>query len=183
MARLHGGSVTVESDLGTGSRFSIILPWEPALATATVEKLRTTGKLPAVNLDSKNKQTILLIEDTQEVIMMMKDYLELAGYNVVTAQDGLEGIAQAKLTHPDLILMDVQMPRMNGLEATQKLRSDVEFKHTPIIALTALAMATDRERCLAAGMDEYISKPINLRSLSKIIQSFLSSRKESAPLP
>jgi len=180
MARLHGGSVTVESDPGAGSRFSIILPWEPALVTATVEKLRITGELPVVQLDSKNKQTILLIEDTQEVVMMMKDYLELAGYNVVTAQDGLEGIAQAKLTHPDLILMDVQMPRMNGLEATQKLRSETEFKHTPIIALTALAMSSDRERCLAAGMDEYISKPINLRALSKIVQSFLSSREERA---
>ncbi len=178
MARLHGGSVTVESNPGAGSRFSIILPWEPALAAATAEKLRTTGKLPAVKLDPKNKQTILLIEDTQEVVMMMKDYLELAGYNIVTAQDGLEGIAQAKLTHPDLILMDVQMPRMNGLEATQKLRSEAEFKHTPIIALTALAMSSDRERCLAAGMDDYISKPINLKTLSKIIQHFLSNREE-----
>ena len=87
----------------------------------------------------------------------------------------------AAQNHPDLILMDVQMPRMNGLEATQKLRSETEFKHTPIIALTALAMSSDRERCLAAGMDEYISKPINLKTLSKIVQGFLSSREESTP--
>ncbi len=179
MARLHGGSVTVDSDPGAGSRFSIILPWEPALTVATVERLKTTGELRAVPPIMKNKYTILVIEDTQEVVMMMQDYLELAGYHVVTAQDGIEGIEQAKVTHPDLILMDVQMPRMNGLEATQKLRNEIEFKYTPIIALTALAMASDRERCLAAGMDEYISKPVNLRTLSKIVQSFLSRREES----
>lgn len=178
MARLHGGSVTVESNIGSGSRFSIFLPWEPALAADTVEKMRTTGKFRAVRPDMKNKQTILLVEDTQEVVMMIRDYLELAGYNVVTAEDGLDAIEQAKLTHPDLILMDVQMPRMNGLEATQKLRSEARFKYTPIIALTALAMPSDRERCLAAGMDDYVTKPINLRGLVKLIQNCLSRREQ-----
>jgi CheY-like chemotaxis protein len=112
--------------------------------------------------------------------MMLQDYLENAGYKVITAQDGLEGIDKAKLTHPDLILMDIQMPRIDGFEATQRLRNDPEFEHTPIIALTALAMPNDRERCLAAGMDEYISKPVNLRMLLKIIQGFLPSAEQSA---
>ena len=102
----------------------------------------------------------------------------MTGYKVVTAQDGLDGLEQAKLAHPDLILMDVQMPRMDGFEATQKLRQDPEFKHTPIIALTALAMPSDREHCLAAGMDEYMSKPVNLKTLVKTIQKFLSFREE-----
>ena len=110
--------------------------------------------------------------------MMIKDYLEVAGYKVVTAQDGVDGIAQAKLTHPDLILMDVQMPRMDGIEATKKLRQDPEFKYIPIIALTALAMPNDRERCIAAGMDEYLTKPINLRGLTKLLESYLSRREE-----
>jgi CheY-like chemotaxis protein len=69
--------------------------------------------------------------------------------------------------------MDIQMPRMDGLEATRRLRSEPDFKHTPIIALTALAMPNDRERCLAAGMNEYISKPVNLKALVRIIQGFL----------
>ena len=178
MARLHGGSVEAFSRPGIGSRFTIMLPWEPALAADTATRFRTTGKFRAVNPDDTNKPTILLIEDTQEVIMMIADYLELAGYKIVTAQDGIEGIAQARLTHPDLILMDVQMPRMDGLEATRKLRSEPEFKETPIIALTALAMSSDRERCLAAGMDEYMSKPINLKALAKLIQRFLYANEE-----
>ncbi|MFT3891072.1 MAG: PAS domain S-box protein [Anaerolineales bacterium] len=177
MARLHGGSVSVESDAGKGSRFTIILPWEPALAADAVERMKVTGQFRTIR-PGKVQQTILVIEDTQEVVMMLKDYLEIAGYIVATAQDGLDGIAQAKFHHPDLILMDVQMPRMDGLEATQKLRQDPEFKHTPIIALTALAMPNDRERCITAGMDEYISKPVNLRGLIKLIQNYLSLREE-----
>jgi len=97
---------------------------------------------------------------------------------VITALDGFEGVEQAKLTQPDLILMDIQMPRVDGFEATKRLRADPKFKHTPIIALTALAMPNDRELCLAAGMDEYISKPVNLKALVKIIQSCLPNKEE-----
>ncbi len=179
MARLHGGSASATSEPEKGSRFSIILPWEPALAMDTASRLRSTGKFRAIKPDEMNKPTILLVEDTQEVVMMIKDYLELAGYKIATAQDGVDAIVQAKLVRPDLILMDIQMPRMDGFEATRKLRSEPDFRYTPIIALTALAMPNDRERCLAAGMDEYISKPVNLKALVKIIQSCLFNEKES----
>jgi CheY-like chemotaxis protein/two-component sensor histidine kinase len=178
MARLHGGSISVNSEAGKGSRFTIVLPWEPALAPDMVERMKVTGKFRTIQ-PGQPRQTILLVEDTQEVVMMIKDYLEIAGYKVATAQDGLDGLTQAKFTHPDLILMDVQMPRMDGLEATKTLRLDPEFKYTPIIALTALAMPNDRERCIAAGMDEYISKPVNLRGLVKLIQNYLSLREEN----
>jgi CheY-like chemotaxis protein len=135
--------------------------------------MKITGKFRTIPLDAENKPTILLVEDTKEVVMMLKDYLELAGYRVFTAQDGVDGIVQARHVKPDLILMDVQMPQMDGFETTRKLRSDPNFRYTPIIALTALAMPHDRERCLEAGMDEYISKPVNLKALVKIIQSCL----------
>jgi PAS domain S-box-containing protein len=180
MARLHGGTVSASSEPGVGSRFSIVLPWEPALALDSATRMRVTGKFRAIKMDETNRPTILLVEDTKEVIMMIKDYLELAGYKIVTAQDGADAIVQANLVHPDLILMDVQMPRMDGFEATRRLRSDPAFKFTPIIALTALAMPDDRERCLAAGMDEYISKPVNLKALVKIIQSCLFSEESEA---
>jgi PAS domain S-box-containing protein len=173
MVRLHGGSVRVNSHPEQGSRFTIVLPWEPALAIDTASKMKVTGKFRALKLDANNRPTILLIEDTDEVIMMIRDYLELAGYQVVTARDGVEGITQAQLIHPDLILMDVMMPRMDGLEATRTLRSDPEFEGTPIIALTALAMPSDRERCIRAGMNDYMSKPVNLKELVKTIQRFL----------
>ena len=173
MARLHGGSVNAVSEPGKGSRFAIILPWEPALAMDSAARMKITGKFRTIQLDAENKPTILLVEDTKEVVMMLKDYLELAGYRVFTAQDGVDGIVQARHVKPDLILMDVQMPQMDGFETTRKLRSDPNFRYTPIIALTALAMPHDRERCLEAGMDEYISKPVNLKALVKIIQSCL----------
>ncbi len=178
MARLHGGSVTTFSEPGKGSQFTITLPWEPGTVTDVETKLKNTGELRHIDPDETNKYTILLVEDTNEVTMMIKDYLDLMGFKTVTAQDGIEGIAQAKLTHPDLILMDIQMPRMNGLEATQKLRAESEFKDTPIVALTALAMSGDREQCLAAGMNEYISKPVHLKALVKIIDNLLSAREE-----
>lgn len=179
MARLHGGGINAVSEPENGSRFTIVLPWEPALAMDAATRMKITGKFRAIKLDEKNQPIILLVEDTKEVTMMVKDYLELAGYKVVTAQDGVDAIVQAKLVRPDLILMDVQMPRMDGLEATRKLRSEPDFRYTPIIALTALAMPSDRERCLEAGMDEYISKPINLKALIKIIQGCLLNDQEA----
>jgi PAS domain S-box-containing protein len=173
MARLHGGSVHALSKPGEGSRFIIELPWEPAMDTDMAARLRNTGKFRAIDPNAY-RPTILLIEDTREVVMMLVDYLEMAGYKMVTAQDGVDGLEQAKLTRPDLILMDIQMPRMDGFETTQKLRSNPDFRDIPIIALTALAMPNDRQRCLDAGMDEYISKPVNLKTLTRSIQELLA---------
>lgn len=181
MARLHGGGVNVVSEAGQGSRFTIVLPWEPVLAIDTASRMRITGKFRAIEFDETNKPAILLIEDTKEVIMMLRDYLELVGYRVFTAQDGVDGIVQARHVKPDLILMDIQMPRMDGFETTRKLRNDPNFRNTPIIALTALAMPHDRERCLEAGMDEYISKPVNLKVLLNIVQNCLFAQEARTP--
>ena len=85
----------------------------------------------------------------------------------------LEAIAAARAGLPDIILMDVQMPEMDGLEATRRLRGDPALRLTPIIALTALAMPGDRERCLDAGMDDYLSKPLGLKELHKNLVSWI----------
>jgi PAS domain S-box-containing protein len=173
MARLHGGSVSVSSQLGQGSQFTIILPWDPAINTDTLDKLRISGKIPIIRHTAGDKQTILLVEDTDSVVMMVRDYLELSGYKVEIARDGLDGVSKAITLKPDLILMDVQMHGMDGLEATRRIRRDDSLKNTPIIALTALAMPSDRERCIEAGMNDYFSKPINLKELVKTMQRHL----------
>jgi len=173
MVRLHGGSIAVESQLGQGSRFTAVLPWEPALATDTMLRLKSTGKFRAIKPNEKARPIILLVEDTKEVTMMMVDYLEMAGYEIITASDGASGIEQAKAKHPALILMDIQMPGMDGLEATRRLRTDPNFRTTPIIALTALAMQGDRERCLAAGATDYLAKPVSLKKLVQMIEEYL----------
>ena len=102
-------------------------------------------------------------------ILTIGDYLESHGFQIVVAHNGLEAIEKAEESNPDIILMDIQMPAMDGLEATRRLRENSRFVTTPIIALTALAMPGDRERCLKAGANEYMSKPVGLQRLLRTI--------------
>jgi CheY-like chemotaxis protein len=106
--------------------------------------------------------------------MVIKEYLETHGYEVTVAAHGEEALVKAAETSPALILMDIQMPNMDGLEATRRLRAMPRFVTFPIIALTAFAMAGDRERCLEAGANEYITKPVHLRKLLDLISTFLA---------
>jgi PAS domain S-box-containing protein len=176
MARMHGGSISVESQPQMGSRFTLTLPWINAKPkTGPLVQLQEAARQTpsAPGHENQAKALILLVEDTEAVSMVIADFLESLGYKMVLARDGMEGIAAAKRLRPDLILMDVQMPIMDGLEATQKIRAEAGLEHTPIIALTALAMTGDRERCFAAGMNEYLSKPLHLKELAEVIQRLL----------
>jgi CheY-like chemotaxis protein len=110
-------------------------------------------------------------------ILTIGEYLESHGYKTIKAHDGLEAIEKAEANSPDIILMDIQMPVLDGLEAIRRLRADPRFAGTPIIAATALAMPGDRERCLAAGANAYISKPINLQKLNQTIEDLLKNRQ------
>ena len=173
MARLHGGSVRVESQVDEGSRFIVTLPWEPAIATDAELRMKSTGKFRAIRPEAKDRPILLLIEDTKEATAMVTDYLQMAGYQVLTAREALTGMELAKRTRPDLILMDIHLPGMDGLEATRRLRADPDFRTLPIIALTALAMPGDRERCLAAGATDYVTKPVSLKKLAAMIDQYL----------
>lgn len=106
-------------------------------------------------------RTILLIEDNAQNRYLETFLLERHGYRVVPAEDGPRGIALAGDLTPDIILLDIQLPTMDGYAVARALRSVVTLRHTPIIAVTSYAMVGDRERCLAAGCNGYIEKPIN----------------------
>ncbi|WP_446402232.1 PAS domain S-box protein [Coleofasciculus sp. C1-SOL-03] len=117
---------------------------------------------------------ILLAEDNEANIVTLTDYLHSKGFRVVLARNGMEAVQQAKQYIPDLILMDIQMPEMDGLAATCQIRADRNLPGMPIIAVTALAMPGDREKCLAAGATEYMAKPISLKRLVKLIEQYLN---------
>ena len=111
---------------------------------------------------------------------MLFDYLVAKGYHVISASDGLQAIAQAQSDSPDLIIMDIQMSGMNGLEAIKRIRADPKQASTPIIALTALVIPGNKERCLAAGANDYLSKPINLKQLKLKIKNLLPCSPDEA---
>lgn len=116
---------------------------------------------------------ILLVEDNEMNLDMLSRRLERRGYDVLIAMDGAQGLAVAKDGMPDLILMDMSLPVMDGWEATKRIKADATLSHIPIIALTAHAIAGDREKALAAGCDEYESKPVRFPRLLAKIQEFL----------
>ena len=105
----------------------------------------------------------------------MSEYLYVWGYNLTVAQNGSEALRRAREEQPDLILIDVQIPEIDGLTVIHQLRQEKVFQDTPIVALTALAMNGDRERCLGAGANEYLSKPRQLRQLVMIINQLLTA--------
>jgi two-component system cell cycle response regulator DivK len=116
---------------------------------------------------------ILIVEDNPANMRLIRMVLKTKGYSVLEATDGEEALTVATTGRPDLIVMDIQLPKMDGLEVTKKLRQAPEFRQTPIIALTASAMDGDRERIIAAGCDEYIAKPVNTRRFPMLVAEML----------
>ncbi len=180
---LHGGSVQVESEIGKGSCFTINIPCKQN-EIAKLENIQSSAGLSVTEQAEKSevllgtvihRSTILLAEDNMSSVLTIGEYLESHGYNIVVAHDGLEAIEKAEEINPDIILMDIQMPGMNGLEAIARLHESVRFASLPIIALTALAMPGDRERCLLAGASEYMSKPVSLKTLRQKIEGLMQA--------
>jgi signal transduction histidine kinase/DNA-binding response OmpR family regulator len=173
LTELHGGGISLESEVGKGSRFTVSLPW-PELGNwgsgGVGDGRREDAADYLTTPSSYSRFTILLVEDNEDNISTFSDYLRARGYRVVVAREGGEALARAREDRPELILMDIQMPGMDGLEATQRLRADASLADIPVIALTALAMPGDRERCLAAGANEYLSKPVSLKRLVQVIE-------------
>ena len=127
------------------------------------------------------KEKILIVEDNPRNMRLMEMTLRAKNYTLLKATDGEEALDMARRERPDLIIMDVRLPRMSGLEVTRKLRENPAFSHTPIIGVTAHAMKGDREKVLEAGCDAYLSKPINTRELPGVIAEMLSPRQKDNP--
>jgi CheY-like chemotaxis protein len=121
---------------------------------------------------------VLYVEDNDDNVFMLRMRLELLGdFEVLTAEDGERGCAMAVSEHPDIILMDLEMPVMDGWEATRRLKSNPQTRDIPIIALSAHALAGEREKALAAGCNEYDTKPIEFDRLVSTVRGILASRK------
>ena len=115
--------------------------------------------------DHGDRMKILYVEDNDDNVYMLKNRLTRAGFTIVVATDGAQGIALATSEQPDLILMDLTLPDINGEEATRQIKADPATKRIPVIALTANAMSGDREKAIAAGCDDFDTKPVDLQRL------------------
>ncbi|MCG6869327.1 MAG: response regulator [Gammaproteobacteria bacterium] len=180
MAELHGGGISVESTPGQGSRFTVTLPWSAAMprsygqlgAAGVSDDTGERGPLPGTGI------RVLLAEDHETNSDMLTEALESMEFQVSQARDGVEALAMARRVRPDIILMDLQMPNLDGLEATRRLRADPELNGTAVIALTALTMPGDRERCFEAGVNDYLEKPVGVREMVRTIHRHLPATKQ-----
>ncbi|MDH3306657.1 MAG: PAS domain S-box protein [Acidimicrobiia bacterium] len=167
---MQNGTLTVESVPGSGSQFTFTLPVvpdvsEPILSPTT----ESAGTQPTAAAMTR----VLVVEDNAVNRLIVTDYLEACGYHTDVAVDGEEAVEKALALLPDVILMDVQLPRRDGLSATRELKSRSETAAIPVIALTALAMSGDAERCYEAGCDGYLSKPCDPDDFVAAIEKFL----------
>ena len=124
------------------------------------------------------KHKVLIVEDNPLNMRLIEMILKSKNYTLLKATDGEEALDIATREHPDLVLMDIRLPKVSGLEVTRRLKKDPGFSHIPIIALTAHAMKGDEEKAIEAGCDSYLSKPINTRQLPRLVANMLLPRQQ-----
>jgi len=118
-------------------------------------------------------KTVMIVEDNELNMKLFHDLLEASGYNIVQTRNGLEAIDLAREHHPDLILMDIQLPEVSGLEVTKWIKEDDELRAIPVIAVTAFAMKGDEERIRQGGCEAYLSKPISVVTFLDTVKAYL----------
>jgi CheY-like chemotaxis protein len=185
MMSLHGGSVTVTSRRGHGSTFQCLFPDAKArrLSTETVATLMKSY-VPAAPIpldrDASRGCTVLVVEDNPVNRKLARNVLRSRGYRVLEADTGEEGIEVARAERPHLILMDLQLPGLDGIEATRRLKADPATREIPIVALSAYAQEADQKRAREAGCAGYIAKPIRLSRFPQQVGSYLGSKEGAA---
>ncbi len=215
LAHLHDGEIVVDSEAGRGSRFTLVLPWQPQTDALTqVRTIPSTSdllrgaepllaELPSVAMahqgatllsrlqptskdfpdkpevvevvipvTDQTETLILLAEDNELNVETITEFLELSGYRLMVAGNGEEVLTLVEQTIPDIILMDVQMPIMDGLTATRTLRKTDAYAEIPIVAITGMAMPGDAQKCLDAGATDYLSKPLNFKEMIATIERY-----------
>jgi signal transduction histidine kinase len=182
IAELHGGSVSVTSQIDQGSCFSISLPYNIPIKLAKPNNSAADSpqtQLPVLS-NSRVKPNglihplILIVDDNYINIEVFTSYLSSSDYRLIVAHDGQQAVNMVISEKPDLVIMDIQMPVLDGISAIIKIREYPQFQDIPIIAVTALAMIGDREKCLAVGANEYLTKPVNLSQLNSVVKKQLS---------
>jgi len=143
---------------------------------SALDRLAAAGPAPApAPPPGPARPLVLLAEDNDTNARTFTDFLVASGYEVVLARDGGEAAEMARARRPAVVLMDVQMPRVDGLEGIRRMRACASLAGLPIVALTALAMPGDRERCLEAGADAYLAKPVRLKELADTLGELLGA--------
>lgn len=128
-----------------------------------------------------DKAKVLLVEDNYMNKVLVREILSLNGYEIIEAKSGTEALKMLTMVRPDIILMDIHLPEMDGFTATRIIKSDERNKFIPVLALTASAMKGEEEKILSHGFDGYIAKPIEVKKMLALISSNLASRKEKEP--
>ncbi|OPX54263.1 PAS domain S-box-containing protein [Oceanospirillum multiglobuliferum] len=185
LVELLGGQLSMESEPGKGSRFSFEVPLNKvdtlSITDHTHPTLKKIASTPETSTASKifsdeaQLPMILLVEDNNINQMVASRFLQKEGLHYKVANHGAEALTQLENNHFDLVLMDMQMPEMDGLTATRKIRTNPEWQNLPIIAMTANAMSEDRNACLDAGMNDHIAKPIDFAELREKLALWLTS--------
>ncbi|MGK5093409.1 response regulator [Deltaproteobacteria bacterium TL4] len=168
MAKLLGGSISVKSTPGEGSTFTVKIP----LVEVETTDLRKKD-IPWDEYHFSQDTIILVVEDDFANREMIKTLFQELGIKINLAENGKQGIEKTLRLKPDLVLMDIHMPGMNGLEATQQIRNIPECKHIPIVALSADAYKEQQKEALHVGITDYLSKPLQVNQLLRVLKKYL----------